>query len=262
MAFPKLLQRLFQNNGAGDKLNQDIIPDIPYSKITDAPSITVDSALSSTSGNPVQNKVINSALDGKLSTSGGTVSGAVTFNGKINASELKRSAGQKELIIGGEDNDGCVQLFPGESSIFAVKKSASLFLTSTGYTGNTVPAGSFFLCAMDATTGAKALAGTPDGSLTWCGKSLLSEWMEPGIAGLDVGAVAYVCGYEGRGESYRGNVVSGSTIRLVTFIGYQYFASDDRVNFGIGQALSGSWRLLSGVNGADYMRIALAVRIS
>lgn len=61
MAFPKLLQKLFQNNGAGDKLNQDIIPDIPYSKITDAPP--VDSALSSTSENPVQNKVINSALD-------------------------------------------------------------------------------------------------------------------------------------------------------------------------------------------------------
>lgn len=61
MAFPKLLQKLFQNNGAGDKLNQDIIPDIPYSKVTDAPS--VDSALSSTSENPVQNKVINSALD-------------------------------------------------------------------------------------------------------------------------------------------------------------------------------------------------------
>lgn len=61
MAFPKLLQKLFQNNGAGDKLNQDIIPDIPYSKVTDAP--VVDSALSSTSENPVQNKVISSALD-------------------------------------------------------------------------------------------------------------------------------------------------------------------------------------------------------
>lgn len=36
MAFPKLLQKLFQNNGAGDKLNQDIIPDIPYSKVTGA----------------------------------------------------------------------------------------------------------------------------------------------------------------------------------------------------------------------------------
>lgn len=170
MAFPKLLQKLFQNNGAGDKLNQDIIPDIPYSKVTDAPS--VDSALSSTSENPVQNKVINSALDGKLSTSGGTVSGAVTFNGKITASELKRSAGQKELIIGGADNDGCVQLFPGESERFDDKKSASLFLTSTGYTGNTIAAGQFILSAMDTTTGRKSLVGYPNGSLTWCGKSL------------------------------------------------------------------------------------------
>ena len=36
MAFPKLLQKLFTNGGAGDKLNQDIIPDIPYSKVTGA----------------------------------------------------------------------------------------------------------------------------------------------------------------------------------------------------------------------------------
>ena len=34
MALPKLLQKLFTNGGAGDKLNQDIIPDIPYSKVT------------------------------------------------------------------------------------------------------------------------------------------------------------------------------------------------------------------------------------
>ena len=79
MALPTLLEKLFTNGGAGDKLNQDIIPDIPYSKITDAPS--VDSALSSTSENPVQNKVINSALDGKLSTSGGTMTGDIIFSG-------------------------------------------------------------------------------------------------------------------------------------------------------------------------------------
>ena len=61
MALPKLLQKLFTNGGAGDKLNQGIIPDIPYSKVTDAPS--VDSALSSTSENPVQNKVIKEQTD-------------------------------------------------------------------------------------------------------------------------------------------------------------------------------------------------------
>ena len=167
MALPKLLQKLFQNNGAGDKLNQDIIPNIPYSKVTDAPS--VDSALSSTSENPVQNKVINSALDGKLSTSGGTVSGAVTFNGRIAVSELRRLAGQQELKIGGADNDGCTQIYPGETGTYIAKKTASLFLASTGYTGNTTQAGSFRLNAMDATTGKKALVGSPDGSLTWFG---------------------------------------------------------------------------------------------
>ncbi len=58
-------------------------------------SITVDSSLSSSSTNPVQNKVINSALSNKASTShnhdntylkltGGTVSGDTTINAKLN----------------------------------------------------------------------------------------------------------------------------------------------------------------------------------
>lgn len=41
-------------------------------------SVTVDSELSATSENPVQNKVIKSALDEKLSTSGGTLTGNLT----------------------------------------------------------------------------------------------------------------------------------------------------------------------------------------
>lgn len=168
MALPKLLQKLFTNGGAGDKLNQDIIPDIPYSKVTDAPS--VDSALSSTSENPVQNKVINSALDGKLSTSGGTVNGPVTIASTITTSELARPAGVKEFYIWGKDNDGCLQLYPGETASFSAKKTASLLLATTGYTGNSIGVGSFVLSAMDATTGAKSLSGQPDGSLTWCGE--------------------------------------------------------------------------------------------
>ena len=41
----------------------------------------VDSALSSTSTNPVQNKVVNTELEKKLSTSGGTMTGALTTKG-------------------------------------------------------------------------------------------------------------------------------------------------------------------------------------
>lgn len=171
MALPKLLQKLFTNGGAGDKLNQDIIPDIPYSKVTGAPS--VDSALSSTSENPVQNKVINSALDGKLSTSGGTVNGSIIFDG-ANYIGIVRGTGVRDLEIAGSDNDGCLSFFPGESGSFSAKKSASLYLTSTDYTGNTIGVGSFILSAMDATTGAKSLAGYPDGSLTWGGHNVIS----------------------------------------------------------------------------------------
>lgn len=42
---------------------------------------TVDSDLSASSTNPVQNKTVKSALDGKLSTSGGTMTGAITTKG-------------------------------------------------------------------------------------------------------------------------------------------------------------------------------------
>lgn len=48
MAFPKLLIKLFQNDGAGSMLRTDIIP--------------TDSSLSSTSTNAIQNKVVTSAF--------------------------------------------------------------------------------------------------------------------------------------------------------------------------------------------------------
>ena len=172
MALPKLLQKLFTNGGAGDKLNQDIIPNIPYSKVTDAPS--VDSALSSTSENPVQNKVINSALDGKLSTSGGTVNGSITFDGG-NYRGLVRGSGVRDFEIKGANNDGSITLCPGDNGSYSSKKSASLFLTSTDYTGATIAeGGAFRLNAMDAATGNKTLSGSPSGSLTWCGHNVIS----------------------------------------------------------------------------------------
>lgn len=48
---------------------------------TGANKTTVDSALSSTSTNPVQNKIVNTALEKKLSRSGGTMTGALTMKG-------------------------------------------------------------------------------------------------------------------------------------------------------------------------------------
>ena len=77
MAFPKILQKLFQNNGAGDKLNKSILPDISYNDLTNKPTIpaavTVDSALSSTSTNPVQNKVVTAGINGRMPMTPGSI---------------------------------------------------------------------------------------------------------------------------------------------------------------------------------------------
>lgn len=50
--------------------------------------VTVDSAMSSTSTNPVQNKVVNAELGKKLSLSGGTMTGALIVNGKVESTEF------------------------------------------------------------------------------------------------------------------------------------------------------------------------------
>ena len=159
MALPKLLQKLFTNGGAGDKLNQDIIPNIPYSKVTDAPS--VDSALSSTSENPVQNKVINSALDGKLSTSGGMMTGSITINNSL--------AG----VIKADDN-GSLVLAGGNKASSGGSGCAILWLGGGNDSSSFNAPGEFSLEASKGTWGqpgfsSHQLRGKPDGSLTWKG---------------------------------------------------------------------------------------------
>ena len=65
MAFPKLLQRLFQNNGAGDKLNKSIVPDLDY-----------------------------------LPKSGGTIDGSVTINGTSVTDESLSTTYKKGIKFG------------------------------------------------------------------------------------------------------------------------------------------------------------------
>ena len=166
MAFPKLLQRLFQNNGAGDKLNQDIIPDIPYSKITDAPSITVDSALSSTSENPVQNKVVKSALDEKLSLSGGTMTGTLVMPYGANSITGPVSEGFVQINAAGNSGGGQLRLYGKD---------------------NTQYPGCVFIYAKNGDAPEKALVLKGTGGLEWDGKNVLTG----NSAGLTVVAESY-----------------------------------------------------------------------
>lgn len=72
---------------------------------TGANKTTVDSSLSASSTNPVQNKVIKSALDGKLSTSGGTLTGNLngqyitgTWLQATQATDLGRTPGKIAIL--------------------------------------------------------------------------------------------------------------------------------------------------------------------
>lgn len=74
---------------------------------------TVDSALSSTSTNPVQNKIVNDALKGKFSTSGGGISGDVTMfkrlgvKGVLDAHETIMAEKDVQCLY---DNNSCIRL--------------------------------------------------------------------------------------------------------------------------------------------------------
>lgn len=93
---------IWQINISGNALNDSDGNKIvdTYAKKSDIPTgsnITVDDALSATSTNPVQNKVVNGALNEKLSTNGGMVHGNVRVLGNIKATSL--SIGDVAAIV-------------------------------------------------------------------------------------------------------------------------------------------------------------------
>lgn len=116
-----------------------------------------DSSLSATSTRPVQNKVVKSALEGKLSTSGGTVTGDLNVNGDLDTS-----------FINGSRTSGLL-LHYGRGA----------WLSLVGDQNHSVPGeeGMFKLIAAtynnDGNDGWYSLSGrASDGSLTWGNQSV------------------------------------------------------------------------------------------
>jgi len=104
--------------------------------------VTIDSALSDTSTNPVQNKVINAALNDKLSTSGGTVStesfGALTIERAGSAygagMSFKNSNGVLgHIYMGGAPNGGLLRATADQQTTYSI-------LDSSNYTSYCTPA--------------------------------------------------------------------------------------------------------------------------
>lgn len=148
MALPKLLREIFENDGAGPKLREDIIP--------------VDTALSATSENAVQNKTVKEALDGKLSLTGGTF-----------ANQIVGLTFQDSLHLSVSNNHSFIEISGGTGwHGFADKLCSQLILSGGEGENGSVEAGVFAINAANITNGC-ALFGYPNGALTWGGHDVL-----------------------------------------------------------------------------------------
>lgn len=142
MAFPKLLQKLFQNDGAGDKLNPDILPEMNYLPTSGG---TMTGTLVMAHGN---NSITGSASDYfvQINAAGNSGGGQLRLYGKDNTQYpgwiflyvKSGDAPEKALVLkgtGGLEWDGKPVLC-GESAGFPVGFIAL-------YSGNNVPNGWF-----------------------------------------------------------------------------------------------------------------------
>ena len=92
-------------------------------------AVVVDSELSSTSTNPVQNKIVNSALEEKLSLSGGTLTGDLSLKpatgegGQINLNASVKNSSENGIVL-----DQCAGTF----RIFGIASADHTTKTGTG----------------------------------------------------------------------------------------------------------------------------------
>lgn len=143
-----------------------------YNDLSDKP--VVDSALSATSENPVQNKVVKSALDGKLSLSGGTMTGTLKIQSGAGTLRLQTygATGSSTTASGAHvatvEDDSYLEVHPSNPG-----KGAQLFMASSDYSGDALSPGQFILRSMSTDkTSIYDLKGTNIGSLTWCGNEV------------------------------------------------------------------------------------------
>lgn len=109
----------------------------------ESPQITVDSALSDTSENPVQNKVIYTALAGKQDSLPDTLEQEGKFLGIDESGNLAWGDPDKPLYlhkleVGGGSNGGMVLIINQESTPFTTS-TLSAYLYSKGFTSNLLP---------------------------------------------------------------------------------------------------------------------------
>ncbi len=113
--------------------------------------LTIDTALSATSTNAVQNKAVKSALDAKVAKSGDTMTGTLTVAPSKNSIDGGTASGYIQINANGNSGGGQIRLHGKEST----------------------EAGAFQIWANNGTKEV-GLVGRGTGSLTWGGKELVT----------------------------------------------------------------------------------------
>lgn len=146
MPFPYFIRKLFQNDGAGEKLNPDIVP------------TTVNGVAADASGN-IAIKDTNIPNGPFLPLAGGVLHGDLMCDVEFNISCTKNS--NQHLAISGAPDAG-----------WNAHSGASLHLAGAGHNNTSIQAGDFILAA-DGGSASYRLQGSHDGPLTWRGEQII-----------------------------------------------------------------------------------------
>lgn len=162
MPFPYFIRKLFQNDGAGEKLNPNIVP------------TTVNGVAADASGN-IAIKDTNIPNGPFLPTAGGTMNGSLLMSadiaGRTGTNPAYNPLGVRILNVD-ERQYTIISAGTGETSGAALIMGGEQNVSNQS--GLTLPAGGFCLAARKTGTYAKALKGTPDGVLTWDGRNIVT----------------------------------------------------------------------------------------
>lgn len=161
MPFPYFIRKLFQNDGAGDKLKPEVIP------------TTVNGVAADELGN-IAIKETDIPHGPFLPLAGGDMQGWFSmragdkiYGGKGNSPNTTRAG----FCVANDDNSCCVEIAGGTTGAFDAKAGAALYLAGKDHGkenthGQMINSGTFLLESCDGTT-VRYLQGFPDGRLIW-----------------------------------------------------------------------------------------------
>ena len=188
MALPYLFRKLFQDGGAGDFLNKEIIPPLTADDVSNVLKTTVQSL-----SDAEKAQIVTNLAGTFLPLTGGKLTGHLRAFGGLDA----RDSGTGSQVL--------ISANPADT--ISARGGAQLFLY--GATTKINKPGSFLLSANGA-DGDASLVGLPSGVLTWNGKAVMLAAATAGESGSATWYKKFEDGFIMQGGYVRVNAGVGS----------------------------------------------------